>query len=34
MLPRGQRGPTLESLNMATGEVGPATNAGPGSFER
>ena len=34
MLPRGQRGPTLESLNIVTGEVGPATNAGPGSFER
>jgi hypothetical protein len=34
MLPRGQRGPTLEALSTATGEVAPATNAGPGSFER
>ena len=35
MLPRGQRGPTLEALATApTDAVGPATNAGPGSFER
>ena len=34
MLPRSQRGPTLDALNNAPGEVGPATNAGPGSFER
>jgi hypothetical protein len=33
LLPRGDDGPTLASLNLAGDEVAPASNAGPASFD-
>jgi hypothetical protein len=35
LLPRGENGPTLAALDGLKGDaVAPATNGGPGSFER
>jgi hypothetical protein len=34
LLPRGERGPTLESLNLVSADaVAPAGNAGPDNFD-